>query len=355
MDLHDVLKTHREEVIQRWATAVRGTLHPVAMPRAALVDHLPLFLDEVIEALRLEEASETSPTAAVHGGQRLELGFNLDGVVREYGALGDAIVDVANARQAPLTARDYRVLSTCITTGIAEAVAQYARQRDAELQRQANEHFAFIAHELRNPLGAALMAVNLLRTKQLFSQERTAQVLDRSLTRMHQLIEESLTSAMLSAGIHVEREAMSLRALLEEAELGASANADAKNIRLSVELASDETIHVDPRLARSAVSNLVRNAVKFTEENGAVVVRGRVADGRVTIEVEDRCGGLAPEKVAEMFAPFVQLDPKKDGFGLGLAIVKQAADAHGGSARVQNLPGKGCIFILELPEAADRA
>ncbi len=349
MELHRVLTDHRDEIMQRWADTVRGTLHPASMPRAELIDHLPVFLKEVIEALRLEEGPETSVTAADHGGQRLGLGFNLDSVVREYGALGDSIVYVANAHGAPLTVRDYHVLSTCVITGIAEAVAQYARQRDAELQRQANEHFAFIAHELRNPLGAALMAVNLLRQKQLMPDDRSAQVLDRALARMHQLIEDSLGDAQAGAGVQIHREVTSLRALLEDAEVGASANAEAKGIKLTVSVESDEPINVDVRLARSAVSNLVRNAVKFTEADGVVLVRGRVTDGRITIEVEDRCGGLPPGKVEEAFAPFVQLDPKKDGFGLGLAIVKQAADAHGGVIRVQNLPGRGCIFVLELP------
>ena len=83
-------------------------------------------------------------------------------------------------------------------------------------------------------------------------------------------------------------------------------------------------------------------------------LRGRIADGRVVIEVEDCCGGLPPGKVEEAFAPFVRLDNRQTGFGLGLAIAKQAVDAHGGSIRVQDLPGKGCIFVLELPIAADR-
>jgi signal transduction histidine kinase len=70
---------------------------------------------------------------------------------------------------------------------------------------------------------------------------------------------------------------------------------------------------------------------------------------RLVIEVEDCCGGLPPGKVEEAFAPFVRLDTKQSGFGLGLAIAKQAVDAHGGAIRVQNLPGKGCVFVLELP------
>jgi len=74
-----------------------------------------------------------------------------------------------------------------------------------------------------------------------------------------------------------------------------------------------------------------------------------LATERAKIEIEDSCGGLSPGKVEAAFAPFVRLDTNQGGFGLGLAIARQAVDAHGGSIRVQNVPGKGCIFVLELP------
>jgi hypothetical protein len=65
------------------------------------------------------------------------------------------------------------------------------------------------------------------------------------------------------------------------------------------------------------------------------------------------CGGLSPEEVQAMFAPFVRLTQKKaHGFGLGLAIAKAAAEARGGTIRVENLPGRGCRFVLKLPNGA---
>ena len=80
------------------------------------------------------------------------------------------------------------------------------------------------------------------------------------------------------------------------------------------------------------------------------MMRGKVASGRATIEIEDSCGGLPPGDIERVFSPFVQFGPGAgSGFGLGLAIARQAMDAHGGTLRVQNLPRKGCIFVLELP------
>jgi signal transduction histidine kinase len=102
-------------------------------------------------------------------------------------------------------------------------------------------------------------------------------------------------------------------------------------------------------LLRSALGNLIANAVKFTHEGETVQVRAARREDSIRIEIEDRCGGLPAGDPQELFTPFVQRGKDKTGFGLGLAIVKQAAEAHGGKVSVQNLPGSGCVFSLELP------
>jgi signal transduction histidine kinase len=353
MNLAELLTTKRSAVMAKWQEQVTGSLHPEAMPHPQLIDHLPAFLDEIAEALRDRESPESSRIAADHGGQRLALGFSLDGVVREYGALRDAIVAVAKAAKVNVSEQELSVMFDCVITGIADAVSEYQRQRDAELQRHMNEHFAFIAHELRNPLGSSLSAIAMLeRNGQLNPSDRFAQVLMRGLSRMHELIDSTLRTAQLANEIHLQREPITLRALLEDLDLAAAASAEERGVTLSFEVDNDVTISVDQRLVRSALTNLVRNAIKFSHENGSVEVRARGGSERVVIEVEDSCGGLPPGAVQQVFAPFAQLGADRSGFGLGLAIAKQAADAHQGVIRVQDLPGKGCIFALELPVTA---
>jgi signal transduction histidine kinase len=349
MDLPELLTVRRELIIQRWMDRVRGSIHPAAMPRLELVDHLPGFLDEVADALSRRSSPDTSVTAATHGLQRLALGFNLDSVVREYGALRNSIIDLADAERVVIAPAEYQVLFDCVITGIADAVSEYERVRDAEMQRQANEHFAFIAHELRNPLGSALGALRMLKRKTPLADERSERMIERGLTRMHELIEATLKTAQIGAGVTLHREPVMLRQLLADAEATAHASADEKNIVVSTHAEMDATLFVDRRLVMSALTNLIRNAVKFTHDGTKVEIRARVAEERVTIEVEDRCGGLPSGTVERAFAPFAQMGVDRTGFGLGLAIAKQAADAHGGSIRVQNLPDMGCIFVLELP------
>jgi len=357
MPLHEVLSTKHAEVLQRWKVQIQGTLAPDAMPTLELINHIPEFVKEIVAALRTDAglssvgpSPEESTTAAGHGAQRLRLGFSLDSVVREYGALRDAIVATARDAGAQPTFRELQVLFDCIITGIAHAVSEYTHQRDAELVRQANEHFAFIAHELRNPLASAAIAFELLKAQgQLPKDSRSVGALEMGIHRTRELVDQTLEIARVASGIELRRHWTTLKALFEDVELGAVSEAESKGVKLRLAIDKDERINLDVRLVRSALGNLVRNAVKYTVSGSVVELRGTVTSGRAVIEIEDCCGGLPPGKVEEAFAPFVRLDNRQSGFGLGLAIAKQAVDAHGGSIRVQNLPGKGCIFVLELP------
>jgi signal transduction histidine kinase len=357
--LHDTLVAHRARILQRWMVLVQGTIAPESMPPVELIDHLPKFLDEVIAALRAEagvagdtDGPDSTATATGHGEQRLRLGFSLDAVVREYGALRDAIVTTALEVGGPITFAELQCVFSSTVSGIARAVSEYARQRDAEQQRLHNEHIAFIAHELRNPLSSAMTAHEVLLQQNAISPtSRAGAALGRGLQVMRELIDHALDVARTASGIELRREPVLLSELLGEAELAANGEADGREVTIEIGIAEDVTIEVDRRLMRSALSNIVRNAVKYTRPASRIEIRGRVDGKHVLIEVEDSCGGLPPGKVEAAFAPFVRLTDREPGFGLGLAIAKQSVDAHSGTIRVQNLPGKGCIFVLELPIA----
>lgn len=341
--------------MQRWKVLVQGTIVPSALSPAELVDHLPRFLAEVTAALRSARGlpstmptPDETQTASEHGEQRLRLGFSLDAVIREYGALRDAIVGTAIEAGHTLTFDEAQCVFDATITGIADAVSEYTRQRDAELQRQHNEHVAFLAHELRNPLASATMAIELLRDH-LPEGHKASMALRRGVGRMQELIDHALQVARTASGVTLKPAPVRLAALLADAELASAAEAEAGGITLQVMVDQDVELVVDVRLITSALSNLVRNAVAYSHRGGKVEVRGQTEPGRVVIEVEDACGGLAEGMVETAFAPFVRPDQSKSGFGLGLAIAKQATDAHGGTIRVQNLPGAGCIFVLEIP------
>jgi hypothetical protein len=351
-----VLEAKTHEIMERWKAKVRGTLTPESMPPLELVDHLPEYLAEIVTALRRDAGLRAggpsaleSTTAAEHGAQRLRLGFSLDSVVREYGALRDAIIQTARDAHVDIGFRELQVISDAIISGIARAVSEYTIERDAELMRHANEHFAFIAHELRNPLSSAMYALQALKQRGEISPGRTSHALERSLNRMQDLIDQTLRLARIASGIELKLQETTVGALFEDAEFSAISESESKGVAIRCLLDGDRMVELDVRLVRSALSNLLTNAVKYSRPGGTVELRGRLAIGRLSIEIEDCCGGLPPGKVEEAFAPFVRLDKQGSGFGLGLAIAKQAVDAHGGTIRVQNLPGKGCVFVLEFP------
>jgi signal transduction histidine kinase len=319
-----------------------------------LLDHMPFFLGEIAAALRAETTADASVSAGGHGAQRLRLGFGIDAVVHEYALMHEAIVVEATEHGVQPTPHELTVLFTTLIDGISRAVSEYSRRRDVEVQRRTAEHYAFVAHELRSPLQAASVAIESVASRPgLDADERDLRVLRRSIERMQSLIDHELEVVRSASGVGLLRETTTLADLLEQAEEDGAALAEVKGITLSRSVERDGELSLDLRLVRSALANVVGNAIKYSCTGGTVELRGRVEGGAATIEVEDSCGGLPPDVAARAFAPFVRLDHAESGFGLGLAIAKQATDAHGGTIRVQDIPGKGCVSVLHLPAAGE--
>ena len=109
------------------------------------------------------------------------------------------------------------------------------------------------------------------------------------------------------------------------------------------------TIEGDRQILAAAVSNLLHNAFKFTRKHGHVSLTARATADRVLFDIEDECGGLPPGKPEELFRPFEQRGTDRSGIGLGLSICLKAAKANAGEIHVRDLPGKGCVFTLDLP------
>ena len=349
--LAELILREREEIERRFAETLRRASAAHSLEHQTVVDSLQDLLEELVVALR--QRDEPSPTAATslaaseHGAQRYRLGYDVATLVREYGLLQEILFDLIEERSAQISLHELRILALTISNAVADSSLRYAHARDAEQQRQASQHIGFLAHELRDPLGAARLGITLLRQKE--SASPVLDSVERGLTRMTQLIDDALIDVRLRSSGQLHRESFPLCDLVEVVVEEASAAAQAKGIKVRSEIASRQPIIADQRVLRSAVSNLVRNAVKFSRPEGEVIVRAVDAGGRWRIEVEDSCGGLPEGAVETVFDPYVQLGKDKSGFGLGLAIAKQAAMTHDGEIRVHDLPGKGCVFVLDIP------
>jgi signal transduction histidine kinase len=351
--LYGLLKEKRQQLLAAWGARIGAAVTAASLPHAELLDHMPAFVDEIIRAL-FPDAVPLPPmsvNAEEHGEQRLGLGFDVAEVVREYGALHECILEIAGEAGLVISRREQEVIVRWLNGGIADAVAQYVKQRDLELQRQSSEHLGFIAHELRNPLGTARLAFHRLRQTEL-SEGRTVDMLDRSLRRTAEMIDSVLSHASLKMGVQPRLAPVGVRLLLAEVESDASMEAQARGIKTVISALEDLLIDADPRLLRSAIANLLHNAIKFSQEGSTVTLSATHADGRTTIVVTDGCGGLPPGKAEELFAPLIQRGENRSGFGLGLAIALQAAEAHNGTIKVQDIPGTGCAFTIDLPGPA---
>ena len=354
--LGDFIQAEREHITQRWVDQVFATTAPDSLNREDVIDSLREFLDEISAALRREQGfhqhthtAVTSALAKGHGKQRFAMGYDIAAMVREYGALRDVLFQVMDERGLTPTVRELRVLSKYLHSAIADAASQYALERDTELQKQAAQHMSFLAHEVRNPLASARLALISLERKALLPKVRLVEVLNQNLQRVDALIDNALTELRLRALPVAQREPLRLEELLRDLEAEVAIDLETRALHLKIEAPSELSVHADRKLLHSALSNLVRNAVKFSREGGTIHLRAQEAGKRLRLDVEDECGGLPEGRMQALFNPFVQLGKDRSGFGLGLAITRQAAQAHGGELRVHNLPGKGCIFVLDIP------
>src|SRR4051794_1555106 len=163
--LFAVLKEGREHLIACWGDRIKNLVASASLPRAELLDHIPAFDDEIIQALHPSAVPlpPMSARAEQHGEQRLGLGFDVAEAVREYGMLHDFILEVAAEADIDISRHDKGLVVKWQNGGVAAAVGQYVNQSDLELLRQRSELLGFNAHELRNPLGSARLAFERMR------------------------------------------------------------------------------------------------------------------------------------------------------------------------------------------------
>jgi hypothetical protein len=212
--LHEFLISNRADLIERCRAKVAKRLAP-KVTDSELTHGIPAFLDQLIKTLQVEQTSEPlrsrkvsgpaggepamselGTTAALHGRELSIQGFTVEQVVHDYGDLCQAITDLAYERRASIQIEEFRTLNRCLDNGIADAVAEYAFQRNSLLENDGvkalNERLGFLAHELRNHINVATLAVMAIKAGNVGVNGATGAVLDRCLIGMRSLIDRSL-------------------------------------------------------------------------------------------------------------------------------------------------------------------
>lgn len=356
--LADELEEGKYALLVDWRRRVQGTVDPEGAKIIEIVDGLPTFIDELIAMLRTSNrSSDVRPDSAragvlavEHGSQRFHAGFSLGTVIREYGVLRECLLDLIRDHGLVVEIDELQVVMDALNAAVVNATEQYVRERDQLIERQSQTYFGFIAHEIRNPLGSALLAAHVLQRRPGAKDDVTVARLVRNLAALRDLVDNSLISVRIQELGHnrsLDVVDIALRDLVLEVRDDLSGDTEEKAISVGVD--GEAALQGDPRLIRSAVTNLLRNAAKYTRRGGKIDVRIRSDHDLASIEIEDECGGLPDGKTEELFTPFVQRGGDRSGFGLGLAITKDAVEAHRGTVQASNLPGKGCIFMATFP------
>jgi PAS domain S-box-containing protein len=225
-----------------------------------------------------------------------------------------------------------------------------------------DQFLGIISHELRTPLNAIMGFGSILDDElagPLTDQQHTylAKMLGGA-EDMLGLVNDLLDMSRIQAGkFGVTPTRVALSHLVADVLADLAPTAGAKAIALRQEVASDlPPVWAERQRISQVVSNLVCNAINFTQAGGWVEVRVRADGAFVRVEVEDNGPGIPQEAQAGLFEPFTQVDMtetrKVGGVGLGLSICKSLVEAHGGAIGVGSNAGKGATFWFTLPIAA---
>ena len=356
--LYEFVTTYRDAIIARTREKLTSRPWPPAST-SELENGVPLFLTQLSETLRLESTQTPFSTNTIekaatrHGGELLALGYSVSQVVHDYGDICQAVTELAVEQVAPITTEEFHTLNRCLDVAIAGAVTEHARLTASSRSNDEVERSGQLAHEIRDKLNTALFAFQALKQGTVAINGSTGAVLGRSLMSLRDVVDTTLSDIRM-AGNHQRRERIPVTSFLDDIAVAGALHAEYRGLQFAMEPVDPElTVIADPQLLSSAVMNLLNNAIKYTHPGGRIVLRAYREDRRLRIEVEDQCGGI-PDSLGDPFQPFGdRRGNDRTGLGLGLSIARKAVRTHGGDIHIRNMPGKGCVFIIEVQLAGE--
>lgn len=355
--LHDFLTREREAILGI-VSAQAGTLEKGRGSSSTMDKGWGMFYDELTELMRQDEPfsfhneiGHHTEGAIEHGQEYFQMGYSLSEVVHSYGIICQAITSHASELQFPITSREFQQLNLSLDTAIAEAVTQHDKVSREKSTSVEAERLGFLAHELRKCIQNITVTLEIILSGSVGAQSSTSSVLEKNINRMTKLIDGALTEVRLRSEPTVLLRRTRLSQLIHEVGVTAGFEARAKRVTLQIKTTQDHEVDVDPQMFISALANLVHNAIKFSHSGGVIQVRVLEKAGRIHVEVEDECGGLKDDVMDTLFQQEVRHTEDDSDLGRRLTITRQIVEQIGGKLSVENLPGKGCIFTIDLPKA----
>ncbi|HYR90624.1 MAG TPA: HAMP domain-containing sensor histidine kinase [Terriglobia bacterium] len=226
-----------------------------------------------------------------------------------------------------------------------------------QADRRKDEFLSVLAHELRNPLAAVLMAAKLLQAKgppdPLLQNFR--EIIVRQTMVLSKLVDDLLDVGGITTGkLRLEKKRVELNTILKEAAEVCTPLIQRRNHILKVHFADPPVwLNVDAGRIVQVVGNLLNNAAKYMNDGGQIELLASEERGSAVIRVRDKGVGIPREMLSRIFQRFVQIGVSKhgaDGLGIGLSLVKALVERHGGTVEAASEGlGKGSEFTVRLP------
>ena len=236
-----------------------------------------------------------------------------------------------------------------------EKKIQNVRDDFAELDRLKSNFIGITSHELRTPLGLILGHATFLRETIGEEHREPVETIIRNATRLKEIIESLTDVDNYEAGVsRIRQNSISIPRIIRDVISSFQDMAASKNITLSTDIRdNDLQVEADANKITVAISNLIRNAITFTNEGGQVLVTVESLTGHVQVSVKDNGIGIPAQDISNVFDRFFQVEShltrRHTGMGLGLSVAKSMIEMHGGRIWVESVEGEGSTFSLLLP------
>lgn len=389
-DFTHLLSQKVDKISSQWVEAVAKDQQIPSTDRlskSAIQDHIPHVLKALVSVLATTEKSDikTIITASLqHGFERAEQGFDPTEIVREYHLLRTIIMANLQANLLQATAEEVLRAVTLINNVVDEAIAQcfksYINARLQELNQLQNqltltvqelqrlvranqENLDMLAHELKTPLNSIIGYSELFLRQQRTTivQEATPSIehIERVLRngrQLLQLINDLLELSRCEAGkMQLHPASVNVRSIINSVRETMQPLADARALQLILEYdQAPAQVLTDPLRLQQILTNLVSNAIRYTETGSVIIKCYSQTENKWTLVVKDTGIGIASPDQERIFEPFASAQYSNrqhspDSTGLGLAIVARLVKLLQGEINLTSQLGVGSTFVVVLP------